>query len=127
MTTKEILRQVALETYRPSGIVNEATFEKDFSLFLTTKKMTSRFLRDGKLNERLLINNIVIALNLFGTKAVNVIFRETLDDVQFSVVKAVLMFLHQYDFSIAQDVYPNRIVVDVLRDMTVRYNLENHP
>lgn len=125
MTPKETLRKLALENYRPSGVFNQETFDRDFSLFLTTKKMTTRFLRDGKLNERLLINNIVTALNLFGSRHTNAIFRATMDDVQFSVVKAILMFLHQYDFSIAMDVYPNRIIVDVLRDMQVRYNMEH--
>lgn len=123
MSLKDELRAYALENYRPSGIVNPETFDRDYGLFLTTKKMITRFLRDGKLNERLLINNVVTALNLFQPKATNIVFRAILDDVQFSVVKAILMFLRQYDFSIGQEVYPNRIIVDVLRDMQTRYNL----
>lgn len=121
---KELAREIALEGYGAAAY-HEASFDKDFNFFLTTRKMITRFLKTGAINEKLLINNVVTALNVFGPVKVTLIFRHLTDDVQFSVVKAILMFLHQYDFRIGGDVYPNRIVVDILKDVSYRYNLEH--
>lgn len=124
MDSKALAKSIARKDY-PGGVFNLKEFEKDFNVFLTTKKMTSRFIRTGKFNDGLMINNIVTVLNVFGKSKTNAIFRLILDDVQFSVVKAILMFLRQYDYTISPEVYPNRIIVDVLRDITLRYNLEH--
>lgn len=119
---KDLAKEIALEGYG-TGVFHAKTFDKDFAVFMTTRKMIDRFLKTGAINEKLLINNVVVVLNLFGTRKVTAIFRVLLNDVQFSVVKAILMFLHQYDWAIGADVWPNRIVVDILKDVTHRYNL----
>lgn len=121
---KEIARAIALKDYGTSAF-HEATFNRDFNVFSTTRKMITRFLKTGVVNDKLLINNVVTVLNIFGPKNVTLIFRYLMDDVQFSVVKAILMFLKQYDFRVGQDVYPNRIIVDILKDVSIRYNLDH--
>jgi hypothetical protein len=121
---KDLAKEIALDGYG-KGVFHAKTFDRDFAVFMTTRKMVDRFLRTGSINEKLLINNVVMILNIFGTKKTTKIFRVLLDDVQFSVAKAILMFLHQYDWSVGADVWPNRIVVDVLKDITHRYNLEH--
>lgn len=121
---KEIARAIALKDYGTSAF-HESTFNRDFNVFSTTRKMITRFLKTGVVNDKLLINNVVTVLNIFGPKNVTLIFRYLMDDVQFSVVKAILMFLKQYDFRVGQDVYPNRIIVDILKDVSIRYNLDH--
>lgn len=125
MEDKDLAKELAKQAYSSAAVFNDKAFDKDFNVFITTKKMISRFIRTGKFNEKLLVNNIVTTLNVFGSKTSNQVYRLILNDVQFSVVKAILMFLRQYDYKISPDVYPNRIVVDVLRDMTLRYNLDH--
>lgn len=119
---KDLAKEIALDGYG-TGVFHAKTFDKDFAVFMTTRKMIDRFLKTGSINEKLLINNVVVVLNIFGTKKVTAIFRVLLDDVQFSVAKAILMFLQQYDWTIGAEVWPNRIVVDILKDLTNRYNL----
>lgn len=119
---KDLAKEIALDGYG-KGVFHAKTFDKDFAVFMTTRKMIDRFLKTGQINEKLLINNMVVTLNVFGPKKVTAICRVLLNDVQFSVAKAILMFLHQYDWSIGADVWPNRIVVDILKDVTNRYNL----
>lgn len=119
---KDLAKEIAIEGYG-IGVFHSKTFDKDFAVFMTTRKMIDRFLKTGLINEKLLINNVVVTLNIFGSKKVTAVFRVLLNDVQFSVVKAILMFLHQYDWKIGVDVWPNRIIVDILKDVTNRYNL----
>lgn len=123
--SKELAREIAFKDYGASVYQQVAAFERDFNVFVTTKKMITRFLKTGNVNEKLLINNVVTVLNTFGPQKVTIIFRHLTNDVQFSVVKAILMFLKQYDYRVAAEVYPNRIIVDILKDMSVRYNLEH--
>lgn len=109
--------------YNNGRAFTEEDFSEDFKLFSATKRSINAFLKSGKIEEKLLINNHIILINTFGKYKVNKVLRCMMNDVQFSVVKAILMFLGEYDYSLAQEVYPNRIMVDVLRDMTHRYNL----
>lgn len=115
------IAEFAREGYNPGKVFNEHHFKQDFYLFSSTKRLVNKFLKKGVVEERLMLNNIVCLLNVFGKDKVNKVFRLLTDDVQFSVIKAALMFLRQYDFSISQNVYPNRIMVDVLRDMERRH------
>lgn len=104
---------------------NEEEFNDAFDEIFVTKKMINRFLSSDQVNEKLIINKIVLILNSFGISRTNEIFRLCCDNVQFSVSKAVLMFLRQYDFKHGNDVDPNRIMVDILKNMQERYNLEH--
>ena len=118
-------KEIALLNYSKGKVLNEEEFSKDYAVFLSTRRQISRFLSSSSINEKIIINNIVILLNIFGTIKVTKIFRLLLDDPQFSVVKAVLIFLRQYEWSIGQDVYPNRIMVDILKDTSHRFNLDH--
>lgn len=122
MDVKEVTRKIAKEGYG-RGVFNHSEFERDYNVFNTVRKMIVRFLATGKLNDKLLVNNTVIVLNVFGVERTNAIFRLLLNDVEFSVIKAVLMFLNHVDYSISPDVSPNRVISDLLRDVAVRYNL----
>lgn len=122
---KEEIRAFARDGYGNASWVDDEDFSRDFDDIYVTRKMVSRFLTSDDINEKLIINKLVMTLNAFGTKKTNALFRMICTDVQFSVIKAILMFVHQYDFSIGEDVYPNRIMVDILKDIQTRYNLEH--
>lgn len=123
--SKEEIRAFAKDGYGNSSWVNEEDFERDFEDLFITRKMISRFLVSEVVNEKLILNKVIMSMNAFGMKKTNALFRMICTDVQFSVIKAVLMFVRQYDFSIAEDIYPNRIMMDILRDIQRRYNLEH--
>lgn len=123
MTPLEEIREYARVGYSPKKIFCEEDFINDFKVFQAAKRTVNSFLKSGEIEEKLLINHVILALNSFGKQKTNKIFRCMMDDVQFSVVKAILMFLGQYDYSLAQEVYPNRIMIDILRDITHRYNI----
>jgi hypothetical protein len=119
------VKEFAKDGFKFRGVFSEVHFEREFVVYITIRKMISRFLKTGEINDKLLINNIICTLNSFGIKKANVIFRLMCSDVQYSVVKAILMFLRCYDFSVGEDVYPNRIIVDILKDVSTRYSLDH--
>lgn len=87
-----------------------------------------RFLRGStSINEKLMINHVVLSLNVFGprntTRLMGLVMPE--NDI-FAVPKAILIFLKTYDDSfMREDVEPNRIMTDILKHTSNRYNLDH--
>jgi hypothetical protein len=88
-------KKLAREGYTNGNVISEEAFSKDYGIFLSTRRQISRFLSSGSINEKIIINNTVILLNIFGPIKVAKVFRLLLNDPQYSVVKAVLIFLRQ--------------------------------
>jgi hypothetical protein len=118
---KKKILQIAAESSDHGSFFNEPEFKKDVYNIFIIKKMVARFLRKGIINEKLLLNNIIIALNTFNVKETNEIFRLALNNDEFRVIKTFLLFLDSYDHD--DDLEPNDIILGILRDMSERYRL----
>jgi hypothetical protein len=116
---------LAAQDYNKNGFFNLYDFEKDLANIITTKKMASRFLKTGVVNDKLLINNIVLSLNAFGIRRANELLFIACTDDQYGVVKAILEFLGSHSPDLGAAVEPNRIIVELLRDIEIRYNLKH--
>lgn len=126
MIPVEEVKQFVREGHVQRGaIFNPVKFETEFANLVTTRKMIARFLKTGAINDKLIVNNIICALNAFGTPLGNRAFRMLCTDEQFAVVKAILLFLRCWHPGVADVIEPNRIIVDILRDVSRRYNLEH--
>lgn len=115
--------KTALSSYQ-KNIFNFDPFEfdKDVRLFLTVRKMVKRFFKTGSINEKLILNNIIICLNNFGISTTNTIFRTICDDSEFGVIKSFLIFLNSCSHK--DDIPTNNIIDDILSDVTHRYHLQ---
>lgn len=100
-------------------------FIESFSDIFIIKKMINTFLCSSSVNAKLIINKVITILNVFGKKKTNILLRMTCEDNQFTVVKAILMYLHSYDFAVDTELPPNRIMVDILKDIDQRYSLDH--
>lgn len=126
MISVEEIKQFVRESHVQKGAVfNPLKFETEFANLVTTRKMITRFLKTGVINDKLIVNNVICALNSFGIPLGNRAFRLLCTDDQYSVIKAILLFLGCWDASVGINVPPNRIIVDILRDVTRRYHLEH--
>ncbi len=118
---KEEIVKLANGTYHKSGFFNDVEFKKDLYNLYIIRKMIRRFLRSGNINEKLLLNNIIIAINVFGIEITNNIFELILSKDEFSVIKSALLFLGCYRATL--NIPSNRIVDDILHDVANRYSL----
>jgi len=126
MIPVEEVKQFVRESHVQRGVVfNPVKFESEFANLVTTRKMIARFLKTGVINDKLIVNNVICALNAFGLILGNRAFRMLCTDEQFSVIKAILMFLRCYRPGIGEVIEPNRIIVDILRDVSRRYHLDH--
>lgn len=120
--TKLEIIELAKQAYDGSKFFNEVEFKKDVYNVFIIKKMVSRFIRTGNINEKLVLNNIIIALNTFDIERTNQIFRMAMKDDEFSVVKSFLLFLDA--FTLCDDeVEPNEIITAILLDVAKRHHL----
>lgn len=121
---KEKIIEIAREDYAVNGFFSDIEFKKDIYNLFIIRKMIKRFLKSGVINEKLVINNIIISINTFGIEKVNQMLRIILSDEEFSIAKSILLFLGCYclwDIEIES----NRIIDDILTDTATRYNLEH--
>lgn len=126
MIPVEEVKQFVREGHVQRGaIFNPVKFETEFANLVTTRKMIARFLKTGVINDKLIVNNVICALNSFGAPLGNRAFRMLCTDEQFEVVKAILLFLRCWHPGVGENIEPNRIIVDILRDVSRRYNLEH--
>lgn len=49
-------------------------FDEDIKKFLYLKKLLLRYVKDGDLRERMILNHIIILYNIFGTGALSLLF-----------------------------------------------------
>ena len=119
--TKDEIIRLAGDVYYKNGFFNDVEFKKDLYNLFIIRKMINRFLKTGNINEKLLLNNIIIAINVFGIIQTNSLFELILTKEEFSVIKSALMFLSCYKSNAA--IESNRIIDDILRDVANRYNL----
>lgn len=117
LTRNDVIKE-ARDVYYLKEKCDESTFTRDITLFTVVKKSVNKFLRTGIINEKLLLNNIIICLNIFDVRVVNIFFKVTCDDDCFSVIKSCLIFLNSYTH--IDSVPKNRIMCDILKDMEQR-------
>lgn len=115
MTNQKFAESYAKKEHLRRGFFDKKEFKKDFRNLLSIKRMTSRFILNLPINEKLLVNNIVIATNTFGVSKSNILFRSILNEEQWSVVKTILIFLSS--MSIKDDkTEPNYIMQNILME-----------
>lgn len=61
--------QRALKAYDNPHCISLSEFKEDLNRFSYVKKMITQCSTNGEINERLLLNHIVICFNLFGSEA----------------------------------------------------------
>lgn len=62
---REVVVKIALDAYPYKTVFNEEEFKKDLYRFFVVRRMARRFFQAGVINDKLLLNNIIICLNIF--------------------------------------------------------------
>lgn len=115
---REVVIKIALNSYPYKTLFNEEEFKKDFCRFYVIRKMSKRFLLTNQVSDKLLINNIIICLNIFGIKAVNMILQIICEEKEFEVIKSCLIFLNSLSLD---DHTHNKIMLSILKNIKHRY------
>ena len=92
LTEENLFLYAAKHYYNPMfSDVDE--FYEDLKRFKYIKRLVNRYLDNGELTERLILNHLIVVFNAFGTEATLNILQLKLEDKHWPVIKPFLIFL----------------------------------
>ena len=101
--------------YNPTCIDAEE-FHEDLKRFKYVKRLLNRYLDNGKLSERLIMNHLVILFNVFGYDAGLKMLEYKLEPKHWSVVNPFLVYLKVQLNTKYSNVISDKNVVNKLRN-----------
>ena len=101
-----------LRTTYYKDIKSEKVFILDTEIFNSITRMIKRFSKKGEINEKLLMNNIIIAINCFGYENSLLILYSELDDLG----KAIVASFYEYLGYKTKNISSNQIINTKLKD-----------
>ena len=92
LTEQNMLLYAAKHYYNPRFSDIEE-FNEDLKRFKYIKRLVNRYIENGVLSERLILNHLIILFNVFDIEPALNMLEIKLDDRQWKVVKPFLVFL----------------------------------
>lgn len=84
-----------LQNYK-TPYFNKQEFDNDINRLVILKKAFKRYDTSGKINIRLVLNNIIIIINVFGVEAANIVLFYRLGSNYYSHIKTILEYIDSY-------------------------------
>lgn len=114
LTEQNVLLYAAKHYYKPQFSDIEEFYE-DLKRFKYIKRLLNRYLEQGELAERLILNHLIVIFNSFGIEAALNILDLKLDDKHWPVMKPFLVYLRYIKDDQYTGIAMDQHVVDVLR------------
>jgi len=116
LTEENLLLYAAKHYYNPK-FTDVEEFKEDLNRFKYTKRLFNRYLQEGELMDRLIMNHLIVMSNVFGIEPMLKILELKLDDKHWPIVKPFLIFLKYIRVDQYPEVALDKIVVDRLREV----------
>ena len=91
--TEENLYLYAAKHYYNPKYIDMEEFQEDLKRFKYVKRLLNRYLENGKLSERLILNHLIVIFNVFGIEAALNILELKLLEKHWPLVNPFLVFL----------------------------------
>lgn len=105
----------AANNYNNPGCTSVEEFTEDVNRFKYLKRLLNRYEQSGDLQERLILNHLIVIYNVFGIKAANRMIWYKLDIKHWPFIKPFLVFLHYLPEHEKIEVPLDPTIVDRLR------------
>ena len=113
--TEENLFLFAAKHYYNPQFSDIEEFYEDLKRFKYIKRLVNRYLDNGDLTERLILNHLIVVFNSFGIDPALRILELKLDEKHWPVVKPFLIFLKYIRNDQYTGIKMNEEVVEALR------------
>jgi hypothetical protein len=84
----------AIKNYHNPGSMGMTELEDDIKRFKYIKRLLNRYRTTGEINERLVLNHLVVLYNVFGDATTDMLFYK-IDKEYWSDLKTYLVYLHR--------------------------------
>jgi hypothetical protein len=109
-----------------SPFFSDEDFLQDLNKIVVLKKLFRRFTTSGTINERLVLNNIIILMNVFGIEATNTMLFHKVEHEHWEIVKTFLIFLNSYvEEPVTKSIKTNETILAVLGDLRWHSRLQS--
>jgi len=115
--TEENLFLYAAKHYYNPKFTDVEEFKEDLNRFKYTKRLFNRYLQEGELMDRLIMNHLIVMSNVFGIEPMLKMLELKLDDKHWPIVKPFLIFLKYIRVDQYPEVALDKVVVDRLREV----------
>lgn len=107
----------AANHYNNPGCVDVDEFKEDLSRFKYIKRLFNRYEQSGDLQERLILNHLIVIYNVFGIRAANRMVWYKFDVKHWPYLKPFLIFLHYLPEHEKVEVPLDQTIVERLRQL----------
>jgi hypothetical protein len=107
----------AAHNYNNKQCTETEEFYDDLNRFKYIKRLLSRYDDTGELQERLILNHIVVISNVFGIEAGTKMLWYKVKDQHWPIIKTMLVYLNYITDAEKIEVPLNQMVVERLRDL----------
>jgi len=107
----------AANNYNNPECTDVEEFKQDLSRFKYLKRLLTRYEEHGELQERLILNHLIVLYNVFGIEACNKMVWFKIDKNHYHIIKPFLVYLHYLPEDQMIDVAMDPVVVDILREL----------
>jgi len=92
--TNKNFEMFAAHYYNNPECMDIDEFKEDLSRFKYLKRLLKRYETDGDLQERLILNHLIVLYNVFGIKPCNRMMWFKINNEHYHYIKPFLVFLH---------------------------------
>ena len=107
----------ASQHYNNPECVDVEEFKQDLNRFKYLKRLLKRYELTGELQERLILNQLIVLYNVFGIKACNKMMWYKINEEHWHYIKPFLVFLHYLPEDEKNEVALDPYIVEVLRKL----------
>lgn len=115
----------ALDHYQ-APLFSMDEFHEDLNKVIVIKKMLRRYTNNKTINERLLLNSIILIINQFGVEATNIILFYKVEREHHGILKTFLAYLNSFrDNEFVDDLVTfDHEIIERLKEITCRSCLD---
>ena len=113
--TRRNFKLFAAKHYDNPECLDIEEFNQDLSRFKYLKRLLRRYELTGDLQERLILNHVIILYNVFGIKACNKMMWYKINEEHWHYIKPFLIFLNYLPEDEKVEIPMDPYIVEVLR------------
>tara|TARA_R100000329_G_C7515978_1_gene181869 strand:+ start:302 stop:667 length:366 start_codon:yes stop_codon:yes gene_type:complete len=115
--TEKNIKQYAVENYVNKACLSADEFWEDYNKIKYIKRLLGRYVNDGELKERLILNHLISFYNVFDIQAANRMMFLRMNDDCKSALKTFLIYLNYLPQGWYTEVPLDNKIVRVLREL----------
>jgi len=114
--TEDNLYLFAAKHYYNPTFSDIEEFNEDLNRFKYIKRLLNRYIENGELADRLILNHLIVVFNVFGIEAALKILEFKMDEKHWPILKPFLIFLKYIRNDQYTNITMNKVVIERIRE-----------